>query len=116
MELERDIHAGALGRSGKEALDVDDGVSFRDDYGSLDDVLELPDIPRPGVATQRLHRGGSDRADEFLAALGARFQKRRYEERDVARPLPERGDANRHHRQPVEEVGAEAAVLDLRLE
>ena len=71
-------------------------------------------LPGQSWPTEAIHGVGRDHA--LAEGLGVLGQEVLGEQRDVAAPLAERGQRERHHVQPVEEVLAEAPLLHHALE
>src|SRR5688572_28576070 len=94
-----------------------DRILLGEQHCPLEHVLELADVPRPLIAEQHVHRfrgeprngaplhGAADGADELLG-----------QRRDLALPLPERRDHQREAVEPIVEIAAERAALDLLLQ
>src|SRR5208283_2205650 len=85
-----------------------------EDDRAFDDVLQLPDIARPGVAHQGLHDRGRDRLDPPAHAPGEPLGKMADQRRDVVAALAQGRQHQWEHVQAVVEVTAEAAVGDHR--
>ena len=84
----------------------------------LDGILQLADVPRPGMPQQGLHGVGGDLGD-LGAALGlclVLLEEVHGQQRDVLGAVAERGQVDPDHVQAVEQVGAEPALLDLLLQ
>ena len=85
-------------------------LAVREHHHTSNDVLQLPDVARPGVlpeAGQRLRR-------ELLGPPVLRVEpreERRNQERNLLSPLPERGNADLDHIEAVVEVLAELATV-----
>src|SRR5208282_633437 len=89
-----------------------DGVAIGHDHQTLDGVFQLPDIPWPRIALQRLHRVTGNRlcreavrrtinADEVFGQHGY-----------VLHALTQRRNKNGHHVDAIVEVFAEAVLLN----
>ena len=105
-----------LGPARRGGLQVAEGDLERrargEDDRPLDDVLQLADVARPGVADQGLHDRGRDGLDPPAHPPGELLGEVADQPRDVVRPLPQRRQHEREDVQPVVEVLAEAAVGD----
>jgi hypothetical protein len=109
-------HRAAERSSYRQVLELD-LVALVEDDQRLDLVLELPDVARPGVAGEGLHRfRPTTRLRRLAVVLGEDGEEVLGEQRDVARALPERGDVERHDLETVVEVLAEAPDRHLLLE
>ena len=79
----------------------------------LDRVFQLADVARPVVPQEGLHRVGGDLGDR-RALLGAvLLEEMHRQERNILGSLAQRGQVDPDHVEPVEQVGAEPALLDL---
>ena len=83
-----------------------------EDDRALDDVLQLADVARPGVANQGLHDRGRDGLDPPAHPPGELLGEMADQPRDVVAALAQRRQHEREHVQAVVEVAAEAAVGD----
>src|SRR3970282_1670667 len=90
-----------------------DLVFGREDQRPSHDVLQLADVPRPGISGEEVHRLV---ADGLLAQGGEELQKVAGQDRDVLRPLPERRKVDRDNVDTIEQVLAEPSGLDQFLE
>ena len=79
-------------------------------------VHQFPDVSRPGVAEQTIHRLRGEPLDRLAVLFGEADEKILGQKRNVLDPLPERRDVERDDIQPVEEVFAETPGCDLRQE
>ena len=82
----------------------------------LDRVFQLADVPRPGVPQEGLHRVRGDLGDRRALLRAMLLEEMHRQERDVLGPLAQRGQVDPDHVEPVEQVGAEPALLDLVFE
>jgi hypothetical protein len=80
---------------------------------ALDHVLELARIALPATAPEALERG---RCEAQRVSLCVPLEARERQQRDVLGALAQRGDRDRDHVEPIEQVAAEAPRLDLRLQ
>src|SRR3984885_4896531 len=87
-----------------------------EEHCSLDDILELANVPRPRVRREDVERVGLGADDVLLEPLVELAEEMLHEERDVDGPLAQRGQANRHDVQPVVEVFAKCARRDQLLQ
>ena len=78
----------------------------------LDDVSQLPDVPRPGIPRQAHHGLGGD-LEALPAAVRIDPEEVLDEERDVLRPLAQWRHVDLDHGDAVVEVLAEPGSLDL---
>ena len=93
-----------------------DDVPVADQYRALDDVLQLARIARPVIRRQHVDRRGGEPAD-VAAVLGRiALQEVVGEQQHVGLPLAQRRDEDREDVEAVEQVLAEAALLDRPLE
>ena len=86
------------------------------DQRALDHVLQLADVPRPGVGAERGHRRGVDPAHRLAGAGRVLLQEVLGQMRDVARPIAQRREQDREDVQAVIEILSKRAVGDLLLE
>ena len=82
----------------------------REDDRALDDVLQLADVARPGVAHQGVHDRGRDGLDLPAHPPGEPLGEMADQQRDVVAALAQRRQHDREDVQAVVEVAAEAAV------
>src|SRR5262249_27462446 len=112
----RPLKAGGLrrGPAGQAALNVAlvDRVVGREDDEALDEVAQLANVPRERVRRERGHRVVLDRHARPVVRLRGDLEEVPREERDVLAARAERWDRERHHVQPVEEIGAKLLLLD----
>ena len=90
---------------------------FDDNGNVLDYVLELAYVPAPGVGAQRPQRCiGQAREGRALAAMADPIGGKEVvrEQRDVLRPLPQRGHVDRYHPQAIIQIFPHVARLDRR--
>ena len=66
-----------------------------EDDRALDDVLQLADVARPGVARQGIHDRGRDGFDPPAHAAGELLGEMAHQSRDVVAALPQ---GRQHHR------------------
>src|SRR5262249_10687292 len=86
------------------------------DHGSLDDVLQLADVPRPIVGLQQVERLLVD-GPERLAGLSAVALNEVFDQhQDVFPPLSERRHLDREYIEPIEQVRAEAPICHRRFQ
>ena len=95
-------------RGGDLRLRVSDG----EDHQAFDIVAQLADVPRPVVRLQHRHRVGGDSARRHAHCGGDLLKKIMHELGNILAPLGERGDADRHHREAMEEIFAKMTVSD----
>src|SRR6185436_12566357 len=88
----------------------------REDDGSLDGVLQLADVPRPGMGRERRERLLVDPVD--LPGVGARElpEEEVHEQRNVPAAGPERRQDDLDHVQAVVQVLTEPPLADEREE
>ena len=84
----------------------------REDDRSLDQVLELADVPGPCVVAQRVQGLGRNRLDLPLHPRGEAPDEVPDQRLDVLRALPQRRDADREDVQAIIEVITEAVLFD----
>ena len=92
------------------------GVAAGEDHQPLDVVAQLADVARPVVRLQHRHGVVADLALRQAGRLRNLLHEIVDEIGNVLAPLGQRRHADRHHRQPVIEVLAEAAGGDLGLD
>ena len=94
----------------------EDGVWFGERDHAADLVLQLADVARPPAQQQVLHRVFGD-AHVALAEFGGGLRDEVADERrNLVAPFAQRRDAQADDVEPVEQVLAEAPVLDLLFE
>src|SRR5216683_5006405 len=86
------------------------------DHCTLDHVLQLTNIPGPGVRDKSCHGLRCDAVDGLVHSLRRTNDEMADEQRDIALPFPEGWHADREHVQPVIEVGAELSTENHSLE
>ncbi len=91
-------------------------VAAGEDHQPLDVVAQLAHVARPVVRLQHGHRVLADAALRQAGRLRDLVHEIVDQLGNVLAPLGQRRHADRHHRQAVIEILAEAAVGDLRLE
>src|SRR5438445_7125788 len=93
-----------------------DDLATREHDRTLDDVLQLADVPRPVVFHEALERLLADRRGLRGGAVAVLREKVLDERGDVLLALAERRRRGVAHVEPVGEVVAELVLLDLLLE
>lgn len=76
------IRSHGRGRTHHERIEREQPV-LTEDQSPLHDVLQLPDIPRPSVPDQALHRGGVEVFAGTLQSLRMHLQKMPGEDRNI---------------------------------
>ena len=84
----------------------------REDDGALEDILQLADVAGPGISSQPLHRLLADAVDALADPRGKFIQEESHQERDVLRPLAERGKRDREDTESIVQVLAERLLAD----
>ena len=92
--------------------DVPSGV-VPEDEDALDDVLEFPDVPGPGVAQKGLADFGGQRNGPPAGPLPERVDEDVREFDDVLAAAAQRREFERQHRNPVVQVAPEGPFGDL---
>ena len=87
-----------------------DPVLVAEDGQPLDDISQFADIARPRVAFHLAHRLGLKALDLDLILLAETLQERDRQQGDVALPLAQRRQKDRHHIEPIIEVFAKLAL------
>ncbi len=77
---------------------------------TFDDVLQFPDVARPGVASQCLHGRQWNSLDPPTDPSGESLGKMAHQSQDVLSALAERRQQERDHIEAVIEVAAKAAI------
>src|SRR4051794_13527707 len=95
-----------------EVVDAQVGA-LAQDHRPLDVVLQLADVPRPVVVAQQPHCLGVDPPHLAAVLLGVALQEELDQERDVLAALAQRGQVDGHDVDPVVQVLAEPAGVDL---
>ena len=92
-----------------------DGVAGHHDHQPLDDVAQLADVTRPGIALQDGQGRGLERLDP--APVLARELRHEVvgQQTDVVRTVAQRGHEDRNDVQPEVEILAKAAAANFRL-
>src|SRR5262249_6344160 len=85
-------------------------IAGGDDHGTLDDVLQLPHIARPGVIHQQLQGVGADSNARLAHAPAEVVQEVPDQVGDVLAALAQRRDVDREHVGREEEVGPDPAL------
>ena len=85
-----------------------------EDGGALEDVRELPDVPRPGLGGEERQGVRRELERRELETRGELTGEMAGDQRDVARPLAQRRQLDREDLQTVEEIGAELPRRDHR--
>src|SRR5690606_13499155 len=95
----------------QRAIDVEHAVARQND-AALDDVLQLPDVARPGVGREPLQDGVGKRC-KLPSDLPSKPRGKRLRQLDdVSRTLAQRRYANRKYVQPVVQVFAKGPASD----
>src|SRR5262245_4110368 len=84
-------------------------AAWRQNHGALDHVLQLADVSRPRMVTERLPRLGRDHIDATIHAASKLADEVIDESIDVLRPLTERRYRDREDVQAVVQIVTEAA-------
>src|SRR2546430_11456982 len=87
-------------------------TAWRQNYGALDHVLQLADVSRPRMVTERLPRLARDHIDAAIQAAGKLADEVIDERVDVLRPLTEGRYRDREDVQAVVQIVTEAAPFD----
>jgi hypothetical protein len=98
------VGTAAPGRHPEREVIARDRASIAQDHGALDRVPELPDVARPGVATQRVSRFGVDAVRGAAQRPTKLLDERIDQDREIAGALAERRERDVEHREPVVEV------------
>src|SRR5438094_2931179 len=85
---------------------------LREDHRPLDEVRELPHVPRPRIPAERLERLAGDHLDVPIHRAGETLHEETDQRGDVVGSLAQRRDVDREDVQAVVEVVAEALLLD----
>ena len=88
-----------------------DEIRVTQDRDSLDDIAELANIARPGVALHLGHRLRCKALDGNSILLSASLQKNHCQLYDVTVPLTERGKIDGHHIETVVQILPEEPLL-----
>ncbi len=110
------VVAAGRRRDGELQVRALDPLVLAEQDRPLEHVLELADVAGPRMRLERRDRVVGDADDLLLQPLVELLDDVLHEQRDVADPLAQRRDLQRHHVEPVVEVVAEVAALDLGLE
>ena len=113
--LERRQHAGILAQRALHQRCWND-AGGRERERLLEQIQQLPDVPRPRRRDQQRHRVRSERRHRLLVALGELAQKMRGEQRDIFAAIGQRRQFERDHVQAIEEIFAELPGGTLRVE
>src|SRR5207245_3627017 len=108
-DLEVEARARALLHAERQAIEAD--VVLGEDEGAVDQVLQLAHVAGPIVAAQPVQRG----ARELLAGIVLLVEQREEvlgEQVYVLPPVAQRGQRDREHVEPVEQVLTELALGD----
>src|SRR5580658_5528608 len=81
------------------------GVRRKND-GSLDEVLQFPDVSGPGVSHQRIHCLRRDFIDSLVHSPGIELREMPNQRWNVLRTFPQRGNVDRKYFQSVIQVFA----------
>ncbi len=96
------------------------GVVAAQDHGPLDDIFQLPDIPRPGVAQKDFHDLRLQSDSFSVVGPGIFLHKVRHQQRNVFGALPERRHLHMYDVEPIKQVlpklPASTSVFKSRLE
>src|SRR5690606_6766225 len=95
-----------------EVVDADDFARGHEDR-ALDGVRQLTYVARPGVCSELAQRLRLVAADRLAVSAGGTFEEVRGQPRDVLGPLTQRREMDLDRVQPVEQVLAEPALVDL---
>src|ERR1700730_10483197 len=110
FEARRGAERQARGNVGRQGAPV--GPGGPGEHGAaLHGIFELPDVPGPRVAEEALHGGGAQPQDAALS-LREPGQEVLSQERNVLATLAERWQRHRNHVEAIEEIFAEAALVD----
>src|SRR2546427_179378 len=90
-------------------------LAFTQHDGTLDHVLQLTDIARPGVRLQECHRALLDARDLLAGALREPFHEVLDEDRHVVHAFPQWRDRERKHLQSIGQNRRGRAPRDRRL-
>src|SRR5438093_5833554 len=93
-----------------------EGFAIAQDYGPLNDVLQLTNIPRPSVGLEKLHGPRVDISDALARLFGITLDEVFDEQRNVVDAFAQRRNSERKDVEAVEEVGAKAARFDGKFE
>src|SRR5437867_9569683 len=93
-----------------------ESVRITDDHRALDDVLQLADVARPVVRLKQRRRLLGDAADPLADAVGVAMDEVFDEQGDIGPTFAQGGHLHWEHVEPIEEVRAEGAVGDGRLQ
>src|SRR5215469_11141469 len=83
----------------------------RKDHCSLDKVLQFPNISRPTVSNKRIHRFGRNFVDSLVHSPCVKFSEMADQFRNVFSTLPQGGNIDRKHFQPIVQVLAKRCLL-----
>src|SRR5437870_2643428 len=87
-------------------------AAWRQNYGAMDHILQLADVSRPRMVTERLPRLARDHIDAAIQAAGKLADEVIDERVDVLRPLTEGRYRDREDVQAVVQIVTEAAPFD----
>src|SRR5215469_4694749 len=87
----------------------DEGIPIREDYRTLDDILQFSDVPRPVVASEKIRRSFTYFADSLSRLLRIALDQILNQQRDIVTPLPQCGHPHWKDIQSIEKVLAECA-------
>ena len=96
---------------GGQIVDADDLAPSGHD-ASLDHVLELPDVARPRILGEHLHRFGRHCVHDVAVVLGETCEEIAYELGNVFATLAQRRHGQVYDVQAIEEILAERALAD----
>src|SRR5262245_8333582 len=84
-------------------------VSRADDQSTLDQVLQLTNVARPGIVSQQLQRVIRDPGNRTAETTAELLQQVAYRVWNVLRPFAQWGDMNGKDIQAVEKIGPKAS-------
>ena len=86
-------------------------IPIGQDHRALNDVLEFPNVPRPGIAEQLLAGWAANAPHECPELIRIPAEEEVGQIRDVLPAFPQRSQPDGNNVQPVEQVGPEASGL-----
>src|SRR3984885_5552100 len=81
-------------------------------YRAFDYVLQLPDVARPSVMNQSLHRFRGNRIDRLAHSSCGLLYKMLHQQRNILRTFPQGRNVDRKHIQAIIEIAAKLLVQD----
>ena len=93
-----------------------DEIAFGQRHGPLQRVLELAHVAGPIIGHDDLEALARQRFRRLAALAGDVLEKRRHEDGNVFAPIAQRRKIDVDHVQPIVEIAAEAAALDVFLQ